>query len=138
MIEKEHILEQLYDFFLENTCIVAVYLFGSYAKGKAKTYGDVDVAVLLDESVPAPYFNLRLEYQLKLETLFREKVDVVILNDASPLLKQQVFYYGIKVNCRDHDKLVAFRVKSYYEQFDYLRLNQKFFEIKKAKILGGV
>ena len=72
--------------------IQAAYLFGSAASGRARPDSDLDVAVLLNR----PILAIRsLDYRLKLMTdlgavLRRTDVDVVILNDAPPLLAHRI------------------------------------------------
>ncbi|MBC7076532.1 MAG: nucleotidyltransferase domain-containing protein [Syntrophomonadaceae bacterium] len=128
------VIEGLNRFLQKNEEIIAVYLFGSYAKDNKQVKNDVDVAVLLDNFKEEKEMEILLRYKRELENQFCKDVDVVILNTAPPLLKQQIFYYGIKVNERDRKKLVDFRVKSYFEQFDLLEINKKIFAINKEKI----
>jgi predicted nucleotidyltransferase len=76
--------------------IRAAYIFGSAATGRPRPDSDLDVAVLLARPLTQ---RRSLAYRLKLMTelgaaLHRSDVDVVILNDASPLLAQRVLSKG--------------------------------------------
>jgi predicted nucleotidyltransferase len=83
--------------------VLEAYLFGSMARGRITPLSDVDVAVCLDRSlVPdAPYgYAATLSAGLG-STLGRSDVDVVILNEAPPLLYHRVLTGGIRVFSRD-------------------------------------
>ncbi len=69
----------------------ALYLFGSRATGRARADSDVDLAALV-EHAPEPLDRLQLRQQLEEEV--GEPVDLVILNDASPILAWQVLRHG--------------------------------------------
>jgi predicted nucleotidyltransferase len=71
--------------------IVLAFLFGSYAHDQANALSDVDLALLLSREVlPDDYLNYRLKYaNLAMETLRDDRVDVVILNTAPPLLRHE-------------------------------------------------
>jgi predicted nucleotidyltransferase len=76
--------------------VVLAYLFGSQAEGKAGPLSDVDIAVLLGPQVERErWFQTQLDLIGELMSLFhRNDVDVVILNEATPLLAYQVARYG--------------------------------------------
>jgi len=76
--------------------VLFAYLFGSRARGQAGPLSDTDVAVFIDPSVDP--FNARL---VIIEELMRligdDRVDVITLNDASPVLRHAVITDGIVV-----------------------------------------
>jgi hypothetical protein len=79
------------------------YLFGSRARGDAGPKSDVDVAVTLArEAFPEPPFGhaARLASAL-MAALGESRVDVVVLNDAPPLLYHRVLRDGVRVLSRD-------------------------------------
>ena len=84
--------------------IVSVYLFGSVAEGRDHRESDVDVGVLLDRG-RYPTADERFEVRLRLLTDFsdtvRRQADVVILNDAPPLLARAVIYRGRRIYCTE-------------------------------------
>ena len=94
--------------------IQAAYVFGSVASGRARADSDVDVAVLIDRRVPPGRI---LKYRLKLmadlgTALHRSDVDVVILNEASPLLAHRVLSQGTLVFERSAPARVRFQTKT--------------------------
>jgi predicted nucleotidyltransferase len=85
--------------------VVSAYLFGSRAAGRAHRESDVDVGVLLDRG-RHPTREERFEARVRLGTdlidaLDSNDVDVVILNDAPPLLGRRVVTEGRRVFLAD-------------------------------------
>jgi uncharacterized protein len=83
--------------------VVSVYLFGSYASGRAHRESDVDLGVLLDWNrypAAASRFDARVRLAGELPALLRSPVDVVILNDAPPGLGRAVVTRGSRVFVR--------------------------------------
>ncbi len=84
-------IEQLVPLFAADAGIILAFLFGSYAHDEANALSDVDLALLLSPDVPLTKF---LDYRLKYATasakvLHDDRVDVVILNTAPPLLAHE-------------------------------------------------
>lgn len=91
----EELSEKLKDLFLQHGVVLA-YLFGSQAEGTARPSSDADFAVLLPpETQRSKYFDVRLSLTNALmDTLHKNEVDVVILNEATPLLAHEVTTRG--------------------------------------------
>jgi predicted nucleotidyltransferase len=79
------------------------YLFGSCARDARQAHSDVDVAVNVDlKAVAASSFGYLAELTSTLMTcLGNNRVDVVVLNDAPPLLYHRVLKHGIRILSRD-------------------------------------
>jgi predicted nucleotidyltransferase len=78
--------------------VLAATLFGSAASGALRPASDIDVAFLLDATVaPDAYLRYRLEAMAALEEELGRRVDVVLLNEAPPLLRYEVFRGGLVV-----------------------------------------
>ena len=101
--------QRLRDYFRDtrHPAVVTAWLFGSHGESRAHSESDVDVGVLLDRQlVPgAPQrFDLRVRLTSNLiHALGNNDVDLVVLNDAPPLLARQVIRTGIELFCRDRD-----------------------------------
>jgi predicted nucleotidyltransferase len=85
--------------------LVAAYVFGSHATGRAHRESDVDVAVLLDRAV-FPEARERFEERLRLTSammraLATSRVDVVVLNDVPPQFGRRIATEGRRVYCAD-------------------------------------
>lgn len=84
--------------------VVSAYLFGSVAEERAHRESDVDLGVLLAwESHPraADRFDVRLRLMGAVQAALGRRVDLVVLNDAPPLLGRHVVTRGRRVLCRD-------------------------------------
>ena len=92
--------------------VISAYVFGSIAEDRAHRESDVDVGVLLDRS-RYPDDASRFEAQVQLRrhlspaTIGRE-VDLVVLNDASPVLARRIVA-GERVYCADPARDHVFR-----------------------------
>ena len=92
--------------------VLLTYLFGSQTTGHTHAESDIDVAVLLDASLTADErFAERLTLIDALSRLLgTDNVDVVILNEASPLLAYEVLRSGVLLYCTDDNARVEFQV----------------------------
>jgi predicted nucleotidyltransferase len=93
--------------------VVAAFLFGSHAEGRAHRESDIDVGVLLDRKL-CPDAEGRFERRIHLTSeliaaLHKNDVDLVILNDAPPLLGRRIVLEGRLVHCIDPEAEHAFR-----------------------------
>jgi len=93
--------------------LIAAYLFGSHAEGRAHRESDVDVAVALDFSVwpdEAGRFDERVRLSAELISVTgSNEVDVVVLNDAPPLLARRIVLEGRRVHCSNPEAERRFR-----------------------------
>lgn len=104
---------------------MAVWGFGSRARGEALAQSDVDLAVLLDREIDLPE-ELRLRSRVT-EALRRDDVDLVVLNSAPPLLRYEVVAAGKRLFARDEEAADRFEERVARECFDtaYLRKVQQ-------------
>lgn len=80
--------------------VLEAYVFGSRARGDAAAHSDVDVALYVSRPTVEPGLGAELAAQL-MRALGTNDVDVVLLNDASPVLYHRVLRDGIRVFSRD-------------------------------------
>lgn len=86
--------ERIIQFFEKRPEVVAVYLFGSHARSRARETSDIDLAILLDPQKKVDEFNLKRELMIGLSRILRKDVHLVILNRAGETLSAQIFKYG--------------------------------------------
>ncbi|QZA78131.1 nucleotidyltransferase domain-containing protein [Deefgea tanakiae] len=78
--------------------LLAVYLFGSFAKGEAHAQSDVDLAVLLaGNSEPVALW----EVGQAIATVINRDVDLIDLRQASTVMQYQVITQGQRLWARD-------------------------------------
>jgi hypothetical protein len=102
----------------EEDGIVAVYLFGSIARGTAGPGSDVDVAVLYAEAPPVSLEGLPLDLEAKLERVLGAQVEVVVLNRAAVDLVHRILRDGRLLVDRDPSARIRFEIRARNEFFD--------------------
>lgn len=101
--------QELTNFFRSIDCVNFAYLFGSIVRGDINELSDVDIAVMLDESLSKKdMFNKELDLISELTCVLKsDKIDLVVLNDAPLLLKYNIVKDG-HVLKSDETKRIAF------------------------------
>lgn len=132
---QKDLIKSLTEYFNNDDNILFVYLFGSYACETQKDTSDIDIAVFLNDN---DYYVYKVKKKVELENIFKKEVDIIILNDAPPLLKHQVFEHGKLLKCDDRDFLKEYKIKSLYEYFDYTHVSNIIFESNKKRIIEEV
>ena len=99
--------------------LVAVYQFGSQARGTARPTSDIDLAVLTSHPIPGEQiFHLAQELAICLH----RDVDLVDLRSASTVMRMQVRTTG---QCLDTKNLQAKAEFEMYTYADYARLHEE-------------
>ena len=123
LFEKQARLNQLFT----QSPVNAAYLTGSLST--RTTFGhltDIDVAILLMDQIKADQF---LDYQLYFlselaKRLESDAIDIVILNQASLLLKLQVIKYGQILFSRNERQRVSFETKAVMDYLDFKKFDE--------------
>jgi uncharacterized protein YutE (UPF0331/DUF86 family)/predicted nucleotidyltransferase len=123
LFEKHSQLNQLFT----QSPVNAAYLAGSLSTRTSFGHlSDVDIAILLTEQIKSDQF---LDYQLYFfselaKRLESDSIDVVILNQASLLLKLQVIKYGQILFSRDEKLRVSFETKAIMDYLDFKKFDE--------------
>ena len=107
--------------------LIALYRFGSQAKGTARPESDVDLAVLARDPILSIH---RFELAQELATQLHRDVDLVDLRTASTVMRMQVFSTGTCLDAPDEPARHEFEMYAYS---DYARLNEE-----RKGILKGI
>lgn len=101
--------QELTNFFRSIDRVKLAYLFGSIVRGDANELSDVDIAVMLDESLSKKdMFNEELDLISELTHVLKsDKIDLIVLNDAPLLLKFNIIKNG-HVLKSDETKRISF------------------------------
>lgn len=119
-MDKSAVIEQVLR--VVPSCI-ALYQFGSEAKGQAHAGSDLDLAFLSTAPIsPVQRFDLEQD----LASLFHRKVDLINLRQASTVMKMQVISSGKCLYSRNDGERDRFETWVYSS---YARLNEERREI---------
>jgi predicted nucleotidyltransferase len=122
---KEGIISRIKDYLYTREEAVAGYIFGSYSSGKVRPKSDVDIAVLLSDTVDSKdYGQIKLSIVNDLiEILSFDRIDVVVLNVASPLLSHEIIKKGVLLFSKDETRRINYTANATIHYLDtiYLR-----------------
>lgn len=103
------------------TDVRLAFVFGSLARGEVRPSSDCDVGVVF---APMPDGRALDRLSTDLEGAARRRVDLVVLNDAPPLLTHEVIREGRMIVCRDEDERVRFETRATARYLDTHHLRQ--------------
>lgn len=137
LFEKQARLNQL---FAQNP-VNAAYLTGSLP-GRASfgQLSDIDIAILLMDQIKSDQF---LDFQLYFlselaNRLDSNTIDVVILNQASLLLKLQVIKYGQILFSRDEKQRITFETKAVMDYLDFKKFDDIQHQALSRRLYGQI
>ena len=110
---------------------IAIVLFGSRASGRATDASDFDLATLIGAGAPDPFALARA--RVDLEALLGRTVDLVVLDDASPIVRMEILRNHRTLRNRDAERWEDFCVRTLHE---YLDLKQVRAPIERALLAG--
>ena len=112
----------------ESSGVVCAYLFGSQAKGEVGPLSDIDIAIYLGRTVaPEERFDLRLKVLGELTDFFKtDAVDLVVLNDAPPLLAHRIVKDGRLLFSADEGVRLEFETSAVLKYLDWKPYLEKY------------
>ena len=137
------LLQNLADMAVQESDVLALYLFGSYASGRPGPLSDVDLAVLFEPSVPRERYDERriALFSRAAAVLRTDEIDIVVLNAAPPLIQYQVLRHGVLLYEKDpalRARFAALAIRRYLDFEPTLDRCQKasLAKIKEKGLLG--
>jgi len=120
-------LENIKKIFLRQNILFA-YLFGSQVNGNIGQLSDIDIAVYFaDEISASERFNRKLRIAAELSDIFnRDNIDIVVLNDAYPLLEHRIIRDGEMIFSIDEKKRIDYEVKAVMRYLDFKPYIEKY------------
>jgi hypothetical protein len=123
--------------------ILAVYLFGSVARGQAGPLSDLDIALLLEPAHRrlADSFAYQASRLSDLMALLEtDAVDLVLLPAPSPLLQHRILRDKRVLFCRNDRRRLTFEIRASQTYLDlqplYAAQTRRFFERVRAGHVG--
>lgn len=117
------------DILREYEDIIFAYIFGSYVEGKMRKDSDIDIAVYLKKDMD---IDLYLKIKMDLTDSIQREVDLVILNNAPPLLKYEIYKNNISLFTRDKAEESKYKVRTLFEYDDI----KKYLDLSYDKMIG--
>ena len=129
--------EKIRNYFAVQDDVAAVYIYGSYAKGKPRLDSDVDVAVLLKDYDPDTEQAKKILYMTELSRRTRMVIHPVILNSAGEVLLKQILEKGKCVLKKDGKSLSRFKMTAIARIAEYGYYQRIFQRGVIQQIMGG-
>ena len=98
------------------TAVVLAVLFGSYAKGRARTESDIDIGIRWSADLPT---GMRERVINRLERAVGGVVDSIDLSEASPLLRMEIARDGVVLVEREPGAWSDFRAHAMIDWWDF-------------------
>lgn len=118
-IMENKLIEKLSAYFKTKSEIIAVYVFGSYAKGKEHHSSDIDIGLLFDIRNSAVIKKKVDTVMTDLSRILRKDIHPVILNLAGEELLRQVFLKGKCILVKNPGKLARFKMTTFSRIADF-------------------
>ncbi len=127
-MELYNISKELANLLEKDKEVIAVLLFGSYARGEE--YRDIDICIVLDKK----YDNLTMSNKrIKYLSLLPNKYDLHIFQQLPVYIRTRVMREGKVMFCKNEDKLYAIAIST-IKEFDSF---EKIYNIYLDKVKNG-
>jgi len=124
--------------FLRHT--IAIYLYGSCARGEERVDSDIDIAFAIDECIykksPFKSFQEMEVLVFELEKRLNRRVEGVILNGASLIFAYNVLRKGICLYERKASERIIYEVGIDNKFQDFYPFIEELREIKRKDLIG--
>jgi predicted nucleotidyltransferase len=115
---KVDIIKNCKDILTRYEEIVFTYIFGTFAQDKMRVDSDIDIAIYLNSKIDIDKY---LEIKADLSEICKKEIDLIILNEATPLLKYQIYKNNIPLFTRDKGAETKYKIKTLFEYNDMKR-----------------
>jgi predicted nucleotidyltransferase len=104
-LEKETLISRLEEFFKSREYVELAYLFGSTAEDNRGPLSDIDIGVYLSSKLTkGERIDKRLELTAELASFLKtDSIDLVIINDASPVINFEIIKPNSPIFIRNED-----------------------------------
>ena len=120
--------------------IIAIYLFGSFAKGAVRKQSDIDLAFVFNEKFykEDPFRALQKAelFSLEISRQLRKTVDVVILNSTSLIFAYHVLRKGVCLYESTTVNRILYEIAIQNKYEDFMPFINELRDSKRKKLLG--
>lgn len=138
--DVEKSFPQLVKCIAKESGVIAIYLFGSYAREATGPLSDVDIAVLLDEKIVEPESNTDLKLKLlsiASGVLKTDEIDIIVLNVSPVYLQYQIIKEGRLLFLKDKAKEQNFREQVVSNYLDTKKIRDEYFLYMQKSFMKG-
>jgi predicted nucleotidyltransferase len=122
-------------YFAQQPEVVLAYLFGSIARGEADSLSDIDIAVLLQPDLESEAcVEKQLQFMLDLDKITKQDAQVMLLNQASPMLAYQTVRDRVLLYERNPQERANFEVLTMKRYFDVKPMLEFFNQARLRRI----
>jgi len=128
------ITQEIREFLDKRGEVSLAFIFGSFAEGRLNTESDVDIAILFRVE---PDISTLTDIMNGLSVIVKRDVDIVVLNNASPIIRMQVLRKGRLLKKVDERIYCDFYLRT-VKEYDDIKIIRRAQEenILKGKIYG--
>lgn len=125
-MDAERAARIIADYYRDRSGLVAVYLFGSVARGTAGAHSDVDIAVLYEVPPAAELMAQPFGDEAELSERLGRSAQVIVMNGAPADLIHRILRDGLLVLEPNKSRRIAFEVRARNEYFDLLPMLREY------------
>lgn len=130
MLDK-NLTDQIREIFKKEPEVLAVYCFGSFAKGKASSQSDFDLAFVVDDKKST---SLDRIYELIRNLKFPKDLDLSLVDkSSSPLFLYEIITNGKRIYERDKQEITLFEAYILKNYYDNSHMRQIYYQYLKEK-----
>jgi len=118
----DNMVKKLTEILGKQNDIVLAFLFGSYQKGEITSFSDLDIAIFF--TAVRDFYGLNALKE-EISEMSGLEVDIVVLNNASPVIKMQVLKNGALLVNRDRKAYNDFFIHTVNEYDDLKRTRKE-------------
>ena len=120
---RENLINKIKEYLLKNENVIAIILFGSYARKTENVNSDIDIAIKLNKEISKKEL---FQLKLNLEDLVSKDVDLLNLDEIADGIRYEILINGETLYARNEFYFELYKLQMYRE---YLELNESRMQI---------
>ena len=120
---RESLINKIKEYLLKNENVIAIILFGSYARKTENVNSDIDIAIKLNKEISKKEL---FQLKLNLEDLVNKDVDLLNLDQIADGIRYEILINGETLYARNEFYFKLYKLQMYRE---YLELNESRMQI---------